>query len=92
MCNHCSCVQLLVTPWTIALQTSLFMESSRQEFWSGLPCLPFGYHPDLMIEPMFPALLVDYLSTESPGKPAFLGINVLIYFETKQRYLTSWTS
>ena len=24
-----------VTPWTVACQTSLFMEFSRQEYWSG---------------------------------------------------------
>ena len=28
--------QLFVTPWTIALQASLSMEFSRQEFWNGL--------------------------------------------------------
>ena len=31
-----SCVWLSVTPWTVACQTSLFMEFSRQEYWSGL--------------------------------------------------------
>ena len=29
-------VQLFVTPWTIALQAPLSMESSRHEYWSGL--------------------------------------------------------
>ena len=29
-------VQPLATPWTVALQVPLFMEFSRQEFWSGL--------------------------------------------------------
>ena len=32
-----SCVQLFVTPWTVAHQASLSMEFSRQEYWSGLP-------------------------------------------------------
>ena len=27
----------LVTPWTVARQAPLFMEFSRQEYWSGLP-------------------------------------------------------
>ena len=41
-----SCVQLFVTPWTVAFQTPLFMEISRQEYWSGLP-YPFpGDLPD----------------------------------------------
>ena len=30
-------VQLFVTPWTVAHQTLPSMESSRQEYWSGLP-------------------------------------------------------
>ena len=29
-------VQLFVTPWTIAYQAPLSIESSRQEYWSGL--------------------------------------------------------
>ena len=32
-------VQLFVTPWTVAHQASLSMGLSRQEDWSGLPCL-----------------------------------------------------
>ena len=31
-----SCVQLFATHWTIAHQAPLFMEFSRQEYWSGL--------------------------------------------------------
>ena len=30
-------LQLFVTPWTVAHQDPLSMESSRQEYWSGLP-------------------------------------------------------
>ena len=33
-----SCVPLFATPWTVALQAPLSMGSSRQEYWSGLPC------------------------------------------------------
>ena len=32
-----SCVQLFVTPWTVAYQAPLSMELSRQEYWSRLP-------------------------------------------------------
>jgi len=32
-----SCVQLFVTPWTVAHQASPSMGLSRQEQWSGLP-------------------------------------------------------
>jgi len=34
-----SCVWLFATPWTVASQAPLFMEFSRQEYWSGLPFL-----------------------------------------------------
>ena len=38
MCVACmlSCVQLCVTPWTVAHQAPLSMEFCRQEYWSGL--------------------------------------------------------
>ena len=39
--SHFSRVQLLVTPWTVALQAPLSMGFSRQEYWSGLP-VPFS--------------------------------------------------
>ena len=47
-------VQLFATPWTVAHQTPLSMEFSRQEYWSGLPCpAPGGLtHPG--IKPLFP--------------------------------------
>ena len=32
--------QLFVTPWTIARRAPPSMGFSRQEYWSGLPCLP----------------------------------------------------
>ena len=30
-------VPVFATPWTIACQALLFIESSRQEYWSGMP-------------------------------------------------------
>ena len=45
-------VQLFVTWWTIACQASLSMGSSRQEYWSGLPCPPQGDLPDAGIKPV----------------------------------------
>ena len=38
-------VQLFVTLWTLAHQAPLFMGFSRQEYWSGLLCLPPGDLP-----------------------------------------------
>ena len=49
---------LFSTPWTVARQAPLFMEFSRQEYWSGLP-FPTPDLPDPRIEPtslMSPAL------------------------------------
>ena len=31
-------VQLFAAPWTVACQTPLSVEFSRQEYWRGLPC------------------------------------------------------
>ena len=49
--SHFSCVQLCVTLWTVACQASLSMGFSREEYWSGQPCLPSGDLPDSGIEP-----------------------------------------
>ena len=57
------------TPWTVALQAPLFMEFSRQEYWSGLPCPSPGDLPDPGIEPVSPALQADSLPSEPPGSP-----------------------
>ena len=42
-----------------------------QEYWSGLPLSSPGDLPDPGIEPGSPALRVDSLPSESPGKPNF---------------------
>ena len=49
-------VQLFASPWTVACQTLLSMEFSRQEYWSGLPFTSPGDLPDSGIEPGTPAL------------------------------------
>ena len=38
-----NCVQLFVTPWTIACLNPLSMEFSRQKYWSGFPFPSPGY-------------------------------------------------
>ena len=43
-----SCTTLAI-PWTIAHQAPLSMGFSRQEYWSGLPCLPL---PNSGIKPV----------------------------------------
>ena len=75
----------LLCPWNSPgssvhgiLQASLSLEFSRQEYWSGLLCLPPGDLPDPGTEPKspsFPALQADYLPAEPAGKPlATMGI------------------
>ena len=44
------------------------MEFSRPKYWSGLPFLSPGDLPDPGTEPESPALQVDSLLSEPPGK------------------------
>ena len=58
-----SCVQLFVTPLTLACQAPLSMEFSRQEYQSGLPLPDPKDLPSPGIEPVSPkapVLQVDY--------------------------------
>ena len=64
-----SCIQLLVTPWTVAHQTPLSVGFSRQEYWSGLPFPPPGDLPNPGITPKSPALAGRFFTPEPPGKP-----------------------
>ena len=48
------------SPWN-----SLSVEFSRQEYWSGLLCPP-GDLPDPGMEPVSPALVGGFFTTESP--------------------------
>ena len=52
-----------------ALQASLSMEFSRQEYWSGLPFPSPGRLPNSGIKLQSPALQADSLLSEPPGKP-----------------------
>ena len=72
--SHFSCVQLFVTLWTVARQTPLSMEFSRQEYWSGLPSFPPGDLPDPGIEPVSPtspALQADPVPLGHRRSPCF---------------------
>ena len=52
---------ILASSWTIACQTPLSMEFSRQEYWSGLPLPSAGDPPDPGIKPRSSALQTDSL-------------------------------
>ena len=69
VCQLLISVQVFVTPWTVAHQAPLSIESSRQEQWSGLPFPSPGHLPNPGIEPGSPALQTDSLPSELPGKP-----------------------
>ena len=51
VCVSRSVVSDSVTLWTVACQTLLSMEFSRQEYWSGWPFPSPGDLPDQVIEP-----------------------------------------
>ena len=61
-------VRLFATAGAVAYQASLSMGFSRQEYRSGLPFPSPGDLPDPGIELGCPALRVDTLPSESPGK------------------------
>ena len=56
----------------VAHQAPLSKGFSRLEYWSGLPRPPPGDLPDPGMEPGSPALKVDSLLAELPGKPPVL--------------------
>ena len=72
----------LCDPWTVALQASLSMGFSRQEYWSGLPCTPPGDIPDQGIELTSlrsPALAGGLFTTSTIWQQVYLG-DVLTVF------------
>ena len=65
-------VQLSATPWTVAYQAPPSMGFFGQEYWSGLPFPSPEDLPNLgteLVSPVSPALQVDSLPSEPPGKP-----------------------
>ena len=57
---------LFAIPWTVAYQAPPSMESSRKEYWSGLPFLSPGDLPNPGIKPGSLALQSDTLPSEPP--------------------------
>ena len=68
--NLLSRVRLFSTLWTVAYQAPPSMGFSRREYWSGLPFPSPGDLPHPGIEPGYPALQEDSLTSEPPGKYA----------------------
>ena len=74
-------VQLFAIAWIVARQAPLFMEFSRQEYWSKLLFPTPGDLPDSEIEPtslVSPALAGGFFTTELPGKPGMMNNGVII--------------
>ena len=61
-------VQLFATPRTAAHQAPLSLESSRQEYWSGVPFSSLGDPTDPGIKPKFPAWQANSLSLRHLGR------------------------
>ena len=59
----------LSDPMGVARQTSLFMEFSRQEYWSGLPFTSPKELPNPRVELWSPASQADSLPFELQGSP-----------------------
>ena len=70
-CHFCSFTvpELVTWPHLTARQAHLSMECSRQEYWRGQPFPSPEDLPNPGIEPESPALQVDPLPSEPPGKP-----------------------
>ena len=64
--------QSCLTPRTVVRQPPLFVEFSRQEYWSVLPFPSPENLPYPEMEPGFPALQTNSLRSEPPGKPQIL--------------------
>ena len=80
MCQSLSRVRLSVTPWTVACQAALSVDSPGKNTGKGRPCLSPGDLPDAGIEPRSPALQADSLLSKSPGKQISLYIHIYLRF------------
>ena len=91
--NHFSHVWFFVILWTVARHAPLFMEFSRHEHWSGLPCPPPGDLPDPGIKrlfPLAPALQAGSLLLSHQGSPCIYVLKV--YFLTHTSHISFFLS
>ena len=79
--SHQLCPTLYDPMDYIACQAPLSMGFYRQEYWSGLPCPSPGDLPNPGFKPRSPALQVDSLPPEPPGKPQLINTVLLIHFK-----------
>ena len=72
-----SCVQLFVTPQTVAHQAPFSREFSRQEYWGRLPFPTTGHFPDPRMEPTSlksPSLAGGFFTTSITWEVQFFSI------------------
>ena len=85
-----------VTPWIVAHQAALSMGFSREEYWSGLPCLLPGDITDLGIEPtsLTPTLAGRFFTTsptwEVQNAQAFTLNTIISYIQKKMLKAVVW--
>ena len=78
-------VWLFVTTWIMAHQAPLFMEFSRQEYWSALPFPTLADLPDPGIKPGSLALVGGFFITPLPFNPNYpIGAKYYPYFTNVQ--------
>ena len=77
VCESLSCVWLFATPWTVARQSPLSIEFSRQEYWSRLSLPSPGNLPNPGTEPGSASLQADSLPSEPSGKWTSIYVKIL---------------
>ena len=88
-------VWFFVTTWTVVCQAPVSIEFSRPEYWNELPFPSPGGLPDPGMEPWSPALQVDALPSEPPGKGPWRGDSIwetgfFRWLCSTQNALVSW--
>ena len=76
------CAQLypiLCNLWTVAHQGPLYMESSRQKYWSGLPFPTPSNFPIPGIEPVSSASAGRFFTTAPPGHSDSFEYNICLF-------------
>ena len=88
-----NCVQLFVTPLTVAGQAPLSMGFSRQEYWSRLPFPSPGTFPNPEMEPVSPAFKGGFFTTLPPGKPSvciYMCVCIYVFHCNSHCWLSTW--
>ena len=84
----CCRVRLCETPWTVAHKAPLFMELSRQEYWSGLPVPTPGHLPTQGLNPCLLCLLhleSEFFTTNTNWEaPTFKHIQSVVVVWTQE--------